>query len=521
MTDYASLGLQKLVRLTFSPLTISPKVQTFSLVVITIAGGLVLALAPFSMAVLIVSGSIFFTLALIYPVFYLYLLILIIPVSSLLAIQVGGVRIGLMEVVLALGLFIWLLKMLAEPALSGQNISIVAGPLIGPFLLLLGGLSLSWLTTLSIGASLVETAKWVEMLAVYLFVINLLKPHQIKWAVIVILTAGLIQAGWGIYQFIFKVGPDGFLLFDGRFLRAYGTFAQPNPYGGYLGLVLPLTLSLTIWLLSQILDNRRDSRQSKLGRLLQLGLVSLPLAIMVAALFASQSRGALLGFAVAGVVTLMVWSRKIALAIAGLALAGVMIGLISSFNLTLTPQIDSSDVGSPYNAIVQRVADAIEAINVTDVANTEVTDANFATLERLAHWQAAQTMWRDNLWLGVGIGNYAVVYPAYAIGRWLDPLGHAHNYLLNIGAEAGLVGITVYLIFWILTYGLLWTVVQNNIGFYKAVAVGAIGVVTHLHVHNLVDNLYVQGMYLHVAVILGLASVIYLSKNQHSIPRKV
>ncbi|MCB0175679.1 MAG: hypothetical protein KDJ97_34570, partial [Anaerolineae bacterium] len=96
-----------------------------------------------------------------------------------------------------------------------------------------------------------------------------------------------------------------------------------------------------------------------------------------------------------------------------------------------------------------------------------------------------------------------------------------HNYLLNIGAEAGLVGITAYLIFWILTFGLLWTVVQNNKGFYKAVAAGAIGIVTHLHVHNLVDNLYVQGMYLHVAVILGLASVIYLSNNQNQISRKV
>lgn len=143
MTDYASLGLQKLVRLTISPLTISPQAQTFSIVVITLAVGLALALAPFSMAVLLVSGSFFFILALIYPILYLYLLILIIPISSLLAIQVGGIRVGLMEVVLAMGLFTWLLKALAEPALSGQKLTIVTGPLAGPFLLLLGGLSLS------------------------------------------------------------------------------------------------------------------------------------------------------------------------------------------------------------------------------------------------------------------------------------------------------------------------------------------------------------------------------------------
>ena len=122
-------------------------------------------------------------------------------------------------------------------------------------------------------------------------------------------------------------------------------------------------------------------------------------------------------------------------------------------------------------------------------------------------------MWRDNLWLGVGFGNYGLVYPAYAAGRWLDPLGHAHNYLLNLGAEAGLVGIVGYLIFWIAVFGLLWQAVLRNQSFQRAVVVGAVGIMVHLHIHNLFDNLYVQGMYLHIAVILGLASIIY-QKNR-------
>jgi O-antigen ligase len=122
-------------------------------------------------------------------------------------------------------------------------------------------------------------------------------------------------------------------------------------------------------------------------------------------------------------------------------------------------------------------------------------------------------MWRDNLWLGVGFGNYAAIYPAYAVGRWLDPLGHAHNYLLNIGAEAGLIGTLVYLIFWIWAFGVSWIVVRRNSGFLRALAAGGIGIFVHLHIHNMVDNLYVQGMYLHVAIILGLVSLIYIEKN--------
>jgi hypothetical protein len=111
--------------------------------------------------------------------------------------------------------------------------------------------------------------------------------------------------------------------------------------------------------------------------------------------------------------------------------------------------------------------------------------------------------------LGVGFGNYAVVYPIYAVGRWLDPLGHAHNYLLNIGAEAGLIGVTAYLIFWILIFKVSWLGLQGSSGFDRAVVAGGLGIFVHLHIHNLFDNLYVQGMYLHVAIILALISLIY------------
>jgi O-antigen ligase len=118
-------------------------------------------------------------------------------------------------------------------------------------------------------------------------------------------------------------------------------------------------------------------------------------------------------------------------------------------------------------------------------------------------------MWRHHLWLGVGFGNYAVVYPLVAIGRWLDPLGHAHNYLLNLGAETGLVGLIAYLIFWLFAFGLSAQTVRCSHNFERAVAVGAVGIMVHLHVHNLFDNLYVQGMYLYLAIILALVSVIY------------
>ena len=462
------------------------------LVAVVIAIGLAVAWLPLTWIVSLLGGAIFLTLLLLKPILSLYLLIPIIPFSSLLAVPLGSFKAGLMEIVLALGIAAWLVQILVKRNPQPQTLN--PAPLLWPFLLFLGGVGLSWLNTLSIGASLIETAKWIEMLALYLFIVALLPTRHIKWVVIVMLLTGIVQAALGLYQFIFKVGPEGFLLFEGRFLRAYGTFGQPNPYAGYLGLVLPLALSLTVWAFSDLRSGIWDSRSNTSPI-----FFGLSLGLLLAALFATQSRGAWIGFAAAAVMTFGVRSKKAAMILMILALIGLMIGLVGSFDWGV----------ANTNIITQRLGDAISITTITDISTVEVNDANFATIERLAHWQAAREMWRDNPWLGVGFGNYAVVYPIYAVGRWLDPLGHAHNYLLNIGAEAGLIGVTAYLIFWILIFKVSWLGLQGSSGFDRAVVAGGLGIFVHLHIHNLFDNLYVQGMYLHVAIVLALISLIY------------
>lgn len=507
---YVTVLSQRLLNLTLPPLTLHARLRQFLLIVLLMGTGLTIAWLPLTWAVLLLSGAVFLILLLLKPILSLYVLIPIIPFSSLLAVSLGSFRVGLMEIVLALGVFARLLQGSVRRTLNPirnptQAQTLTSAPLVGAFLLFLAGVSLSWLNALSIGAGLVETAKWVEMLALYLLIVALLPLRQIPWVVGIFLLTGIAQAILGLYQFIFKVGPEGFLLFDGRFLRAYGTFAQPNPYAGYLGLVLPLALSLCTWSLAGFKLTSQSPReasnpQSPTSNFKSPLFYILSLGLLLAALFASQSRAAWLGFGAAAVVTLGMRSKKAVIILTALVLAGAVVGLAGSFDWGLVNT----------NFVTQRFAEALSIATISDISMIEVNDANFATLERLAHWQAAREMWRDHPWLGVGFGNYAAVYPAYAIGRWLDPLGHAHNYLLNLGAETGLFGIIVYLIFWILTFRVSWLAITYSQGFYRAVVAGGIGILVHLHIHNFFDNLYVQGMYLHIAIILALISIIYL-----------
>jgi len=503
----------KFLSLTIPRLSLSDKAFRFALVMGIVTLGVMIAWLPVEITALLIGGAVFGVLLLRRPLLSLYLLIPIIPFSSLLAVPLGGFRVGLMEIMLAAGLTAWLLQETTRthyPQLLPTSAPYrPVAPLVIPFLLFLGGVALSWLNMLSIGASLIETIKWVEMLALYLFVTSLLPTRHIKWVVIAILLTGTAQALLGLYQFVFKVGPEGFLLFGGRFLRAYGTFAQPNPYAGYLGLVLPLALILTLW--AAIRFFTQDKSNQRPTTILLLILTGSSLGIMLSALFASQSRAAWISFAVAALVTLIAYSKRPGLVSAGVILAGSLLFLTNVVNLSIT---SAGPTDTVYGVILQRFVDALDIINITDISTLEVTDANFATVERLAHWQAAREMWRDNLWLGVGFGNYAVVYPAYAVGRWLDPLGHAHNYLLNLGAETGLVGILGYIIFWISAFGVSYLAVRRSEGFYRAVAAGGLGVLVHLQIHNLFDNLYVQGMYLTIAITLALISIIYVSKGK-------
>ena len=486
-----------------------PYARQIGLLFFLTALAIALAWLPLPLAAVGLLGTVVVLLILLHPVWGLIALIPLIPFSSLISLDFGGISVGGMEVLLLLILVAWLLRLAAH-----HQVVFPQPPLMLPWLVWLGIILISWLGALSLGAALTETVKWLEMLALYLFIVANVERRHITWLVFAILLAGIAQAALGLYQFLFRVGPEGFLLFGGRFLRAYGTFRQPNPYAGYLGLILPLAYSLILW---GLLDRRQRSTPSAQSLAyhrpgnalttryrLPITLYSmLAFGLMLAALYASQSRGAWIGF-VAGVIAVSLARGGRVAALFALAVAVLAIlGALGAFQLL--PQ-----------SILQRFGNTLTALSIPDIASAEVTDANFAAIERLAHWEAALHMWRDHPWIGVGFGNYAATYPAYAIGRWLDPLGHAHNLLLNVGAETGLIGLMAYGLFWLSAFALGWQAVRRSTGFELAVAAGALGVLVHLSVHNMVDNLFVQGMYLHVSIMLGLLCVIYQTRIDNS-----
>ncbi len=462
-----------------------------------IGGGTVLLLSRFPLrrAILLTAGLAFLVGCLLWPPIILPALAFAVPFGP--GIPLGGFTLGTTDLLIGLLLGLWILQSWAHRSWKWPHI-----PLVWPLLLYLITLTLSLAHAWNLHAAIPEFIKWAEILLLYITASALLSANHtvpsIPFSPRDILTVSLILAGvaealLGLAQFFLRLGPPGFIIL-GRFLRAYGTFAQPNPYAGYLGLTFPLALSLGLHAFSELFKMRREAHRLSTWTLVGLWFYPISASIMGLGLLASWSRGGWLGMAAGISVVIALRSRRAAL-LSGillfLLLAAIVLGSIGAFPPALAQRFQGLQDWSLF-------------LRPVELRAIRVTEANFALVERMAHWWAAYAMWKDHPFLGVGIGNYPIAYEAYRMPGWKAPLGHAHNIVLHVMAETGLIGLAGYLILWAWVFILGFRSLKTRQGRERALLVGALGSLTHLTVHNLFDNLYVHGMYAYVALLLAL-----------------
>lgn len=476
--------------------------QDINSIIVTLAFVLIalaLIFLPLTNAAIVIGSAVTVIALLRWHELALYALIFAVPYGSWFPVPTGFGNLTAVDLFVALVLALWFARMIAQD----RAIAIRLPPLTLAFALFLGVALLSMLDATSLESSIKEFTKWFEMFAIYVYVTNNLDEAKTKRVLAAMFLAGVSQAAIGIYQFLFRVGPEGFELF-GRFMRAYGTFEQPNPYAGYLALIIPLALGVVsgVWQSQEKARERgsggaRENHTSRItDYVLRFGLFTLAafaLASMLSAVLMSWSRGAWLGVGAGMVVTMIVQSRR-----------AFSWSIIAAFGLTVTILLSSINIIPP--AIAERFAGITDYFGVFDVRGVRVDDANYAIVERMAHWQSAAMMWAENPALGVGIGNYAAAYPRYALPRWDDALGHAHNYYLNIAAETGTLGLLAYLVLWASVFWQSWRAVRTSSGFWRGVAAGLLGAFVALSLHNTFDNLFVHGMAVQVGLGLGIAA---------------
>jgi putative inorganic carbon (HCO3(-)) transporter len=483
---------------------------------IAAAIGLLITFLPLPVAAASLILPTVLILIYLFPLLGLGLALLAGPFGAVESVILGPSPLDSGQILLLLTLVIWLLK-----GLGRGRVVIPATPLNLPLLLFLGVATLSSLNALSVEFALRELLKWVEMLLITWLIVDEFTSKRVgEWAncspftihhspftILLILLPALLQAAIGIWQFGLRDdGPVHFLIL-GRFYRAYGTFEQPNPFGGYMALNGALAVGALGGWLVYFWTRRRDdtamggrgnrgkspqleTRNPKLETL-WFAFIGLSAAATGLALVMSWSRGAWLGFAAAVGVLVLFLPRKRwqGLLLIGLAIAGLWLSL--QFNLLPA-------------SLADRLTGWQDDFQFGDVRGVDINDTNYAVLERLAHWQAALDMARDNLWLGVGFGNYEPAYADYDLINWPYPLGHAHNYYLNLLAEVGIIGTMAYLFLWATIFGQTIRLLKLPDWRLRGLALGLLAAWTALSVHHLLDKLYVNNIYIHLGAMLAL-----------------
>ncbi|GAB4272170.1 MAG: O-antigen ligase family protein [Candidatus Promineifilaceae bacterium] len=467
------------------------------------AVGLLLVYLPLLPVVGVLAGTAVLLLIFIDPLLGLALALLAGPLGAAesLYVQLGPLDSG--QILLLLTTASWLAK-----GLAARRVQIPRSRLTLPLLLYILLTAVTLLGARSLPVGLRELLKWVEIWLVMVMVADLGNGRTV-WVLAAVLLAGVSQGLLGIWQFGLRGdGPEHFLVL-GRFYRAFGTFNQPNPFGGFMNLSALLALGVLLGLAAWGWQERHrlfgDGGQGVRPYLAATVLVGIVAIITTLGLLFSWSRGAWLGFA-AGTAVLLFFGptqRK----------WGVLLGLA-----VLVLSVSAWQAGLVPASVADRITGFSQDLTLGDVRGVDINDTNFAVLERLAHWQAAIGMAQDHLWLGVGFGNYEPAYADYDLINWPAPLGHAHNYYLNLLAETGVIGLAAYLLLWTAVFWLTWQQLNRTSWPSRGIALGLLAVWTAMAVHHLVDKLYVNNMYVHLGVLFG---VLVLLENGRSNKQKL
>jgi O-antigen ligase len=456
---------------------------------LTFAGSAGLLIVPVEMSAVFLTVVVFCCLCLITPVAALAGLLILAPLRTLIATESAlQLPLDIGQILFAFFLLIWVIRRVTDkqPVVAFQY-----SPLYLPVAGFVLATALTVFNAQSHGFWLSEWLKWVIVLFMcgFIYMLCVHRPCIWRWIINIMILAGCANAVVGLYIFFGGSGADH-LLISNRFFRAFGTFGQPNPFGGFMGLMLPLALMRLYAQLDIIYCRWRTGISSHTWFIA--GFYTIACTILLAGLVASWSRGAWLGFIIAIGVMIFALPRKFWQSLLLVMTGSVLVGGVWLSGIL------------PQSIMLRVTSSTEELFTVTDVRGVDITTANYAIVERLAHWQAALNMAREHPWAGIGFGNYEVAYNQYQLTNWDEALGHAHNYYLNIMAEAGIMGFLTYMVMWVSIVFITWRIRSHPDNQIRLTAAGLLGTWAYLAAHSFLDNLYVNNLFLHIGALLGV-----------------
>lgn len=265
------------------------------------------------------------------------------------------------------------------------------------FILIIG---ITAFTSISIEESLNIALVMIAFAFAYFVIINTIEnKKQLKSILYLFVIAAAISAVYGIYQYIFgDVYSQAWLdaeMFEDIKMRVYSTFENPNVYGEYLILAIPIAVSL-FW-----------TEKGFWKKTFLLGIV----AITTLAMVLTFSRGCWLGILFALAILAVIIDRRF-----------ILLGIAALMCLPFVLP----------DTIIQRFT------SIGDMSDT-------STSYRVYIWMGSLAMLKDYWFSGIGLGetSFNTIYPLYSYNNIQAP--HSHNLYLQIVSQFGILGLLVFL----------------------------------------------------------------------------
>lgn len=330
----------------------------------------------------------------------------------------------------AIILFLWAIYFFYTERQYAKNI-----PLKTTILIFLGWCTLSLIWSFDKSATITETIKLTNLFALFGAFFILRQKNGPKFSarlLRVMLAAAALPLLLAIYQFITQTGMN----IDSIANRIYGTFAHPNILATFVLLLIMVITENALRIKNNILHFTPNISQTTQKYLL-LTLYSLFLLTLIF----TYTRIAWLGLALFLFIIGLVYFRKLLIgAITTVALFYLVFypinsWLINNFGYNL----------QSYNLIARLTTRNEEADSIqwrADVANKVIP------------------LWRERLVLGYGYGAFPRVWDDNkGVPNIWDNTSEAHNDYLKIGFETGVVGLILYLTFFV---GLLYHTIKKS-----------------------------------------------------------
>ncbi len=469
------------------PLPASPLVPMGWLPPVLAVGAILLLLtAPFPGSILLCAAGAIGIISALSPAWGVTLLAAAVPLNNVGAAAVGPVTFTLFNALL-IGLLIgWTLNTFALR--RPLRLSPVGVPLLAYLLVCLA----TYPIARSTGGWGNEVYSWGIALGVFVVATQAIRTRAEVWRIIGVTAAGTIAvSGYAVWQVLEEVGPSSSRV--GGLLRAYATFGGPNSFAKFLEMTVPLLAALTgAWLVAVVPWLGGSGRVPVITRAIPWwvgALATTGTGAGLLALFLTQSRGGWIGMA------------------AGLAVVALLLGgiyrwtfIIGVFVLVMVAIL--TPIG---DRVALRFGTEALGLSVSD-SPVNVSPANWAVQERLAHYGAGLHMVRDHPLLGVGAGNFNERFREYTEAwRFRIPRGHAHNAYIQVAAQTGIVGLVTYLSLIVTVAARLRSRWRLGSGSDRVIVIGVIGVSVAVAVHNLFDYLHVAALPIQLSLIWALA----------------